>query len=200
MKKASHFATAVVLAAAVHPNPLFISLAGMTSSLPDAAERFLPRVKHRGATHILCLWLIVYAIAKIYGGLVIEGLALGALCHVLMDAFSFTGVPISPWRTDRLVIKAYATGTYHELIFLLMFFLFSGTFFLYSHPTFNSEIAQRMVGARRAYFERIFRIQKAKRTFAPTTRPQTLCTYRNRFAPIDRPCDMNNGIGLFTRN
>lgn len=129
MKYASHFVCTAALAASLNHTPPFVLAAVVSASFPDVIEKFIPGVHHRGLTHILGFWVSVYLISLIFNFDFLSGWAFGCLAHVALDAFSYTGVPILPGVKDRLSIKAYATSSHHEIIFVPIVFLAS--FFLW---------------------------------------------------------------------
>ena len=63
--------------------------------------------------------------SALFGVAAVTGIALGALSHLLLDAFNPTGIPISPFGgKPRLILARIPTGTLGELGFLLLAHLF----------------------------------------------------------------------------
>lgn len=68
-------------------------LSAFGSVLPDLIEYIIP-TKHRGISHSLAMWLILFAIGWITGIEQIRAILLGVLIgHLLMDSLTITGVP-----------------------------------------------------------------------------------------------------------
>jgi inner membrane protein len=104
------------------------------ASLPDQTEgvfgftasgQRLSILKHRGVTHTPWPWLAVLILGAViagFAGAAIEGLATGALVHIVLDAMSPSGVPLlpgrEPWSIGYLrsgrALYVYRTGTLGE--------------------------------------------------------------------------------------
>ena len=152
MKWASHKVCTFAGVYAVSGGNLPLSLAIATfSHLPDIIEFGPGKLifsKHRGASHSPILWLAVAALlwsfsyhpiiqqgVELFGGYGFASWwvllpAMGALCHLIGDALSKSGIPI--WNGTRLAGRLYRTGTASEymvvggvLIFFLAGFLVS---------------------------------------------------------------------------
>lgn len=125
----------------------FFSLAASAfSTLPDSIEGRRLILKHRGISHNLFAWLLLFGAAGIVwlmamkslseilptGGLFsplnlafFAGLSLfaGVLTHLLADALTMTGVPLSPVK-KRFALKLFRTGAPIEYVISL--FILSG--------------------------------------------------------------------------
>jgi len=90
-------ATSAVIDPAIVPYAIFGSI------LPDLAERFLPVSKHRAETHYLVVWIAAFIFSCFifdYKG-VLLGITYGGLTHIVVDSLSVSGVPFSPWSTNK---------------------------------------------------------------------------------------------------
>jgi membrane-bound metal-dependent hydrolase YbcI (DUF457 family) len=143
MSRSGHLLSAAALSAsaiALDPSLDRIILAvGLTlgASLPDQAEfvfgfgpdgRRYSLLKHRGLSHMPWPWALLALALLQHGWLaqLIGGLALGALLHLILDAFSPSGIPLLPGRHRSFGYRhnashaafIYRTGTMDELVLL----------------------------------------------------------------------------------
>jgi inner membrane protein len=84
-------------------DPMIAPYAIFGSILPDLAEKFLPVTRHRAETHYLALWiaLVIFSFFIFDMKGILLGISWGAVTHVLADALSVSGVPFSPWSSNR---------------------------------------------------------------------------------------------------
>lgn len=91
-------------------------LSAFGSVLPDLIEYIIPS-KHRGISHSLAMWLILFAIGWVTGIEQIRAILVGVLVgHLLMDSLTITGVPF--WDENGRYITLFGgkvrTGTASE--------------------------------------------------------------------------------------
>ena len=138
MKWISHHVCTFACSFAISGN-LPLSLAISTfSHLPDAIEfgpgKFIFR-KHRGISHHPVFWIVILLLSYPFSYLPLlqqtEGLvgnwgftslwvlvpAMGALFHLVEDSMSKSGIKL--WKTHRLAVNLYRTGTVSELLVVI---------------------------------------------------------------------------------
>jgi inner membrane protein len=101
MKWVNHIIVGGSTAAVIDPTIVPYAIFG--SILPDLAERFLPVSKHRMETHYLVVWAAAFVFSMFifdYKG-VLLGITYGGLTHIVVDSLSVSGVPFSPWSTNK---------------------------------------------------------------------------------------------------
>jgi len=110
---------------------------GVGSILPDWIEtagrtRIL---KHRGISHAAWFWTLVFLfwweclqkgiVSLSYAGVqqiafYTRFLVVGIFLHLLEDALTITGIPVAPFRPERLALRLFATGSRGEAVFVLL--------------------------------------------------------------------------------
>jgi membrane-bound metal-dependent hydrolase YbcI (DUF457 family) len=125
------------------------------ASLPDQTEgvfgftasgQRLSVLKHRSVTHTPWPWLALLVLGAFltgFPGAAIEGLATGALVHIVLDAMSPSGVPLlpgrKPWSIGHLrsgrAAYVYRTGTLGEFRVLIPLVAGAATFAIIRAPS-----------------------------------------------------------------
>ncbi|PSW10328.1 metal-dependent hydrolase [Photobacterium rosenbergii] len=105
MKWLNHTLIAGAICAAISPTHVAICVAGATA--PDWLEYLYKltrhHIKHRGPTHIFTHWLVAAVTTTFiwdYHGIG-AAFAWGGVSHILTDAMTVTGVPLSPYSDRR---------------------------------------------------------------------------------------------------
>ncbi|HON93711.1 MAG TPA: metal-dependent hydrolase [Methanoregulaceae archaeon] len=120
--------------------PLLAVGIALFSHLPDLVEFGIGKLvfrRHRGMSHSIWLWFAVGCglyLLSYYPDVVLLGNYLkkigyarwwlvipvvGAMCHLLGDAMSNSGIPL--WGGKRLALRLYITGTSREAFIVLLF-------------------------------------------------------------------------------
>ena len=122
----SHAAANAFISYALFLNPAITLAALLGSRTPDAVEKLLPFVKHRGLSHVLVFWAAAVAfLFPFQHSDLVFGFVLGGLLHIVMDGCSETGVPV--FRTiGRFRLRYYKTGRLSEIVFLLIICTLTG--------------------------------------------------------------------------
>ncbi|MFN3480657.1 MAG: metal-dependent hydrolase [Thermodesulfovibrionales bacterium] len=97
-------------------------LSAFGSVLPDLIENIAP-VKHRGISHSLTIWLIVFVIAFLTNLQQALAIMIGVLIgHLLMDSLTVTGVPLFDDRGRYITLFGgrLRTGTPSEYIIAIL--------------------------------------------------------------------------------
>lgn len=88
-------------------NPLIIPVAVLGSTAPDWLEyilKFLGKpVRHRTVTHVVLYWIIgiiIFGFIWDYHHIGL-GFMVGGFSHTFADSFTISGVPFSPFSTER---------------------------------------------------------------------------------------------------
>jgi len=150
MKWISHKATAAAVSYALTKDAVFVFIATVASVIPDSIE-FGPAgklifKKHRGLSHSLVFWFILFFIYLTIDYLYINStnirkvmfpLFTGIFIHLFTDALSVSGIPIC--GKHKIAAKFYKTSSFSEflcatIIIILAigirFFLIDNTFIL----------------------------------------------------------------------
>lgn len=109
MRWLAHIAIAGSICAVFNPLALPAACAGSTA--PDwfefIAKRWRDkRIKHRGATHYLAMWLLLMAFGQFVYDLRgwIFWFAFGGAIHWVCDALTVTGAPVGWWSDRRITL------------------------------------------------------------------------------------------------
>jgi len=122
----SHAAANAFLSYALFLDPTITVMALLGSRTPDAVEKFLPFVKHRGLSHVMIFWAAAACfLFQFQHSEMMFGFVLGGLLHIVMDGCSETGVPIFR-TTGRFRMRYYKTGRLSEIVFLLIICTLAG--------------------------------------------------------------------------
>lgn len=120
MKWFAHTVIAGSTAAVISP-PL-VPAAVIGSVAPDWLETLLRLVghpvTHRTSTHVLTHWIIASVVAWFIHPIAFA-FALGGLSHIILDALTMSGVPLSPYSRQRLHLLGgrFRTGEPMEYVF-----------------------------------------------------------------------------------
>lgn len=94
---------------------VFITI--VSSVLPDVVEFGV--LKHRGLSHAWWIYALLYVVSvailpkySIYFSFI----ALGILIHLICDALTMMGIPLSPFSDKRIAFKFFKTGSVTEYI------------------------------------------------------------------------------------
>jgi len=113
------------------------------ATAPDWLEFFLP-VRHRETTHTIIFWglpaaiilLLLFLFSKLLGGPLWHLLwwFVGGTIHWVCDAFTPSGVLLTPWARERVILLSgrIRTGEAAEYVLALGLLLFSLVFFGWS--------------------------------------------------------------------
>ena len=110
---------------------------GVGSILPDWIETVgkIRILKHRGISHAAWFWTLVFLSwwVSVQKGIVplsyaevqqiafyARFLIIGIFMHLAEDALTMTGIPIAPFRPERLALRLFATGSRGEAVFVLL--------------------------------------------------------------------------------
>ena len=107
------------------------------SILPDWIETVgkVRILKHRGISHAAWFWTILGLVwwmcvqkgivSLSYAGVqqiafYARFLIIGIFLHLLEDALTITGIPVAPFRHERLALRLFATGSRGEAVFVAL--------------------------------------------------------------------------------
>ena len=139
MRWFAHSVIAGASAAVIAPPLVPAAILGATA--PDWMEWVLKavgiQVTHRGPTHYLSHWIII-SVVSMFMHPIITAFCLGGLSHIILDAMTVSGVPASPWSTQRIHILGgrFRTGDPGEYIFAVAYAVVC---YAISTTLFNSE-------------------------------------------------------------
>lgn len=88
----------------------------VSSVLPDAVEFGL---KHRGLSHAWWIYAFLYVVSIVIFpqySIYFSFIALGVLLHLLCDALTPMGIPLSPFSGERITFKLFQTGSVAEYV------------------------------------------------------------------------------------
>jgi membrane-bound metal-dependent hydrolase YbcI (DUF457 family) len=111
------------------------AVASVAAVIPDAIERIgalIGRVKHRKVTHNLFPWLMILMsfliIAYFAAGETLSNYAIiflmGLVTHLICDALTVTGIPISRNGEMRITLKLFPAGHIIEYLVAVVFLVF----------------------------------------------------------------------------